>query len=391
MNTLQRGILLILKSAITGKAERLPDGFSLEEALPLVKRHQLAMLVYEGAVICGIPDDTPLMLQLLQHCCRQILCSEGQMEAVSRICNAFEEAGIDYMLLKGCEMKRLYPKKELRVMGDADILIRREQYGHIKQLVAELGYQPVTESDHEYVWQSENLYLELHKRLIPSYNSDYYAYFGDGWRLAKQQSGFRYAMTDEDTFIYLFTHFAKHYRDGGIGCRHVLDLWVYLRAYPDLDMAYMRSELKKLRLLEFFENVRRLLESWFDDGEADEKLDVMTDFVFDSGSWGKWESHILSAEVRNRKTAGSAQGGRLRSLRLLLFPEARNMAERYPVLDRFPWLLPVLWPVRWVETLLLRPNRVREKQRDIRTATPAKVDGYQHAMNFVGLDFNFEE
>ena len=391
VNAIQQGILLILKSAITGQAERLPEGFSLEEALPIVKRHQLVTIVYEGAVNCGLPEDTPLMMGLLQSSCRQIIRSESQMEAVGRLCDAFEKAGIDYMLLKGSELKGIYPKPELRIMGDADILIRTEQYDTIRAVAEELGYEPVTESDHEYVWRSEDLYLELHKRLIPSYNSDYYAYFGDGWRLAKHQDGFRYAMTDEDTFVYLFTHFSKHYRDGGIGCRQVVDLWVYLRACPNLDMAYIRRELKKLRLLEFFENVCRLLEFWFGDGAEEEKLAVMTDFVFDSGSWGKWENRILSAELRNRKTAGSALRGKIRALSRLLFPEAKGMALRYPVLKKSPWLLPVMWPVRWVDVVCFRPNRVRVKHRELRTATPAKVDGYQRAMNYVGLDFNFEE
>ena len=36
MNTTQRGILLMLKSAITGGSDLLPDGFSLEEALAIV-------------------------------------------------------------------------------------------------------------------------------------------------------------------------------------------------------------------------------------------------------------------------------------------------------------------------------------------------------------------
>ena len=331
------------------------------------------------------------MLGLLQVYCKQLMHSEAQTEAIERLCAVFEENGIDYMPLKGCNMKSRYPKPELRIMGDADILIRTEQYDRIRDLVAALGYNPEVESDHEYVWRSPALFLELHKRLIPSYNSDYYAYFGDGWRLAKTRQGFRYAMTPEDEFIYLFTHFAKHYRDGGIGCRHVLDLWVYLRSCPGLDQGYIRRELQKLRLLEFYENVLRLLDVWFDGGASDEKTDMMTDFVFDSGSWGKWESHVLSAEVKNRKAAGSVRGGRIRSLWQLLFPAARDMAIRYPVLDKAPWQLPLMWPVRWVDALLFRRDRVLRKHRDFRSATAEKVDGYQRAMNHVGLDFNFEE
>lgn len=391
MNILQQGILRILKSAITEEAQPLPEGFSLEDALPMITKHGLETLAYTGAAYCGIPEDSPAMMILLQRYCKKMMRSERQMAAVNRLYEAFDEAQIDYMPLKGCKMKGLYPKPELRIMGDADILVRSEQYEAIKPVMEGLGYTPGVESDHEYVWHSEELYLELHRRLIPSYNRDYYAYFGDGWRLAKHQTGFRYTMTDEDTFVYLLAHFAKHYRYSGIGCRHVLDLWVYLRAVPDLNMHYIRAELEKLRLVAFFDNVHRLLEFWFGDGEEDAKLTLMTEFIFDSGNWGSLQNYLLSEEVKSRRIAGSVRGGRLRSLWLTLFPPVGDMVPRFPILEKAPWLLPVLWPVRWVGALLFRRDNIRTKYRDVRFATVARVDDYQKAINDVGLDYHFGE
>lgn len=391
MNDLQRGILLLLRSAVTGENLPLPAGFSLEEALPLIKKHHLAAPAYQGGSNCGLEEMSPVMLQLMQGYCRQMMRSEDQMAEVEALCAAFEEAGIDYMPLKGINMKPRYPKPELRLMGDADILIRTGQYERIQSLMEGLGYAPEVESDHEYVWRKPELMLELHKRLMPSYNADYHAYFGDGWRLAKKTGSCRHVMTPEDEFIYLFTHFAKHYRDGGIGCRHVLDLWVYLRSFPGMDEDYIRRELERLWLPEFYENIRRLLKVWFEGGAEDEITAMMTDFVFDSGSWGKWESHVLAAEARRRAEAGSAWGGRIRSVGKALFPSAMDIAGRYPVLKKAPWLLPVIWPVRWVSAALFRRENIAMQQRRYRSATAEKVDGYQRAMRAVGLDFHFKE
>ena len=50
--------------------------------------------------------------------------------------------------------------------------------------------------------------------------------FGDGCRFATHKNGFCYAMSERDEFMFVFSHFVKHYRDSGIGCRHVTDLWV---------------------------------------------------------------------------------------------------------------------------------------------------------------------
>ena len=55
-----------------------------------------------------------------------------------------------------------------------DILIRPEQYDRIVPILEQLNFREKNETDHELVWIHDDLYLELHKRLIPSYNKDFY-------------------------------------------------------------------------------------------------------------------------------------------------------------------------------------------------------------------------
>lgn len=390
MNEVQRGVVMLLRSAVTGERLTLPEGFVIEGAEEIIAKHHIGVPVYAGAAQCGVAMDTPYMMKLFQHYCLQLMRSERQMQAVEALCRAFDEAGVDYMPLKGCNMKKLYPKPELRLMGDADILIRPEQYALIRPAVAALGFTEVQESDHELIWNSRDLHLELHKRLIPSYNQDYYAYFGDGWRLAKPISGTRYGMSPEDEYIYIFTHFAKHYRDGGIGLRHVLDLWVYRRACPELDEAYIRRELKNLQLEDFYLNICRLLETWFDNEPCDSVSDFITDFLFDSGSWGKYANHAISAAAKSARREGSAGKGRRAALLQALFPSAKVLSLRYPVLEKHPWLLPVMWPVRWAAALLFRRDNIRRQRMGRRAVTVESIETYQQALEYVGLDFRFE-
>ena len=148
-------------------------------------------------------------------------------------------------------------------MGDADILIRLEQYDRIRPILESQGFTEQTETDHELIWNDEELCLELHKHLIPSYNRDYYDYFGNGWQLAAADAHGRCAMDPEDTFIFLLVHFAKHYRDGGIGLRHITDLLVFRRAHPVMDEGYIRTALERLELTEFYRHICRLLDYWF--------------------------------------------------------------------------------------------------------------------------------
>ena len=289
MDRQQEGVLTLIRSAVTGQALALPEDFDLDSSLPLLKRHQLTALACAGALNCGLVPGA----QLFEGYGKSLKKSEDQLRILKKLFAAFDENGIAYLPLKGSNMKALYPRPELRVMGDADILIRLEQYAQIVPILESLGFEFQVESDHELIWHAKGLHLELHKRLIPSYNEDYYAYFGDGWRLAKKQAGCRYALSPEDDLIYQFTHFAKHYRDGGIGCRHVTDLWVYKRHFPNLDTAYIRRELDKLQLLAFYDNICRLVGVWFEGAPADQMTDFISEFIFESGSWKGPGSHDL--------------------------------------------------------------------------------------------------
>ena len=389
MDTTQQGVIALLKAAITGEAELLPDGFDLTQAVNLMKHHHVAPLLYEGAVRCGIPGKEPAMLSLFQNCCRVLLISEGQMRDVQRIFIAFDENGIDYMPLKGCRMKALYPRPELRVMGDADILIRREQYDQIVPIMQSLNFQEGLESDHELVWKSSNLYLELHKHLIPSYNEDLYGYFGTGWQRAARVSGGYHAMSPEDEWIFLFTHFAKHFRDGGIGCRHVVDLWVYRRANPALDEAYVRAQLEQLQLLEFYDNIHRLIFAWFCGGETDEKTELISQLIFASGSFGQDEMRLLSRTVRDAHKGEKNRSGRLVYLWQTAFPDAQTLREKYTVLKKAPWMLPAVWVYRPFYKVLCEGKTLKKKKQDLSALSDENLDARQQMLHLVGLDYRF--
>lgn len=389
MNTIKRGIITLIKSALTGEKLALPEDFSLETAMEEIRKHGLFAICYQGAFLCGIPKTDPAMGKLFGFYCKGLMQSERQMAAAAAVFKAFEENGIDYMPLKGVNMKACYPKPELRSMGDADVLIRMEQYEKIVPIMESLGFQFKEETDHELPWRSKDLYLELHKRLIPSYNLDYYAYYGDGWQLGKVKNGCRYSMTAEDAYIYIFSHYAKHYRDGGIGCRHVTDLWVWRRANPGMDQAYIRAELEKLQLEVFHDNTLRLLNVWFGDAPPDEMTDFITDYIFVSGNFGLLENRTLSFGVKTMKNARSAKWEWVKQLWGSLFPGHDIIDKQYPILVKHPWLLPVFWVIRLFDKLLFQRAVVERRKRSLKVFNQENIDSHQKALQYVGLDYNF--
>ena len=274
-------------------------------------------------------------------------------------------------------------------MGDADVLIRMEQYDRIIPIMESQGYQFKEETDHELPWRSKALLVELHKRLIPSYNRDYYAYYGEGWQLGKTHRGHRYVMNDEDTFVYLFSHYAKHYRDGGIGCRHVTDLWVWSRSHPDMDESYIRKEMETLQLDMFYDNTLRLLAVWFQDALADERAEFMTDYIFASGNFGLLENRVLSKGLKTMKHKRSVRGEWFRQLMVGLFPGLAFMRKQYPLLAKCPWLLPLFWVIRVFDKLLFQRKKPEYLRRSLAVFKEENLDAHQRALQYVGLDYHF--
>lgn len=391
MNYLQRGIIDLIKSCLTSQKASVDPSFNWNIAYEVCKAHQIIPMLYCGAVESELelPDEFFKFLKI--KTLQLVYFEQKQLYELSQIEKLFKENGIDYMMLKGAYLKHLYPRTELRIMGDADILIRTEQYEKIKPIILELGYDELTESNHEYIWDKhETLNLELHKRLIPSYNKDYYAYFGDGWKLAHKTDSTKYEMRDEDQFIYIFTHYAKHYRDAGIGIRHLVDFYVFMRAKPDLDLNYIEDELKKLRLWDFYQNTLETINVWFDGKPDSEMSDFITRHIFISGSYGTQKKHLLSTGLKNSKSMTSEQVKKAKIMKLL-FPSAKDLSSKYAVLKKAPFLLPFFWVYRGVVAVLFKQENIKKQYKSVNMMSGENITAYQNELNFVGLDFNFDE
>lgn len=387
MNIIYQGLFTLVKSALTGQKLELPQGFTLEQADGLIRKQALIPLVYPGAILCGLDPKGELMQKYQVQYFHHFVVSERQMAAVKTLCDTFEENGIDYLLLKGCNMKKLYPKPEMRTMGDADVLIQVEQYGRIKPLMEKLRYKNTKESIYDHVWECPDLYLELHKRLYAPGHTLLCEYFGDGWEKAEKQEGHRYEMPLEVEFAYVFAHMAKHFRICGIGIRHFIDLYVFRNAYPDMDEKGIERIMKKLHMQDFYRNTMRTLEVWFDGREGDEVTDMITDYTMNSGSFGTMENKLYYQELSkagHKKTKHT----RLRSFVEELFPSLRMMRSSYYILFKWPILLPLFWPVRWVDVLLHRRKNIGKKLQLVSQISDEKLLRRERAMNLMGMNYD---
>ncbi len=356
MDTQTLGIITLLSNALTENGRALPADFdweALSSDLPQYKN--LRGLLIRGATLAGVPRSHPVVKEMMIGFLEDIRRSRNQMQQLQAVYDAFDAQGVDYMPVKGAVLKKLYPQPEMRMMEDADILIRTEQIPIIGEIMRGMGMEERRGDKNEYVWNHPKLLLELHKSLVSSDFGEFSEYLKNSWDHAeKEPTGNAYRMHREKHFVFLVIHFAKHYMRGNISPKDICDFWVFRNAYPDLEEAYIEAEVQKLGLTEFYHNILEILNNWFCGGAATPAVQIMTKDIFQHGvaddETVRWGHAILSRQ----DTPGALGKSKFRFVMTRIFPPLATMQYRYPILLRKAWLTPVFWFVRWFELIFLQ-------------------------------------
>ena len=394
MNNFQRDMIALIRSSITQDQVKISEDFDWDNAVKLAKRYQVMPLFYYGTInsVITVPNEINAVLEM--NTFQSVAIDNRQSYELARVYEGFEKNGIEYMPLKGSILKSIYPKSEMRPMSDADILIKTNQYEKIKSVMTDLGFYEIKESDHELVWNKKgSLHLELHKYLIPSNNEDYYSYYGDGWKFAERVEGsYRYKFSDENLLIYIFTHFAKHYRNGEIILRNIIDLYLILKNNPEIkNCLYVYGELKKLKIYQFYTNIVSLIDVWFNGAQADTVTDFITDKIFNVLSVDKKDNFYLSTAVQEMQKSNSAKKAKRKKMWQAFLPKYTDMCIKYRFLRKFPVLLPVMWFVRLADAAIFKHKDVSNRVRKLNELNSDELNAYQAELELVGLKFNFKE
>lgn len=267
------------------------------------------------------------------------------------------ENGIDHIVMKGYVLKDYYPVPELRTYGDIDIVIRPEDRQRCHGLMLRLGYPVKTDWEPVYSYKRPDEFYEIHTELMEvdvSEKADYRAYFRDPWRQASPEGNHRYQFRPEFHFLYLLVHLAKHIKGGGAGIRLYLDAAVFIRRFGDsLDWDWVRAELEKLRLTDFFHTVLAFTERYFGIGSpvvlphmAEDVLEALALHTVSGGVFGQDDRD----SGRNTLKAEKENTPRIGVILKRLFPPAKVIERRYTYLQGRPWLLPLAWLHRLIRT-----------------------------------------
>ncbi len=309
---------------------------TLVELLILSYKHDVAHIVASALANNGYFENCPQQGQFMNEFYKAVYAQEKQDKSFNELCDMFEEKGIEYIPLKGAEIRKLYPQSWMRTSCDVDILVKEKDLKKASDAILNSnGYSKKGESNHDIVFVSSNgTLIELHYKLLGNKKSPLHSkVLNDVWKSAKPCEGFkyRYNLSNDIFYYYHILHMAKHFRIGGCGLRPFIDLMLIDNKYGG-DTAEIIKTLQKGKLLDFAENARKLSRVWFGDELHDETTLQMEKFILEGGTFGSVKTRTASANLRT--------GGKIRYMLSRLFVSYRYLKRDYPVLEKYPILTP---------------------------------------------------
>lgn len=281
------------------------------------------------------------------------------------------EKGTRPLVVKGILCRELYPKPDLRISADEDLLVAGEELPTVLAVLRKAG-MTVEDPDAEQVLACRDsrtgLYLELHRTLFPA-SSEVYGglnrFFDDAFTCAVEvpvEGGHVWSLCPESHLLYLILHSFKHFLHSGFGIRQVCDICLFTEAYgAEVNWNRLADRLAKARADVFAANLLAIgrehlgvsrypeaAEAWMagfgDELDCGDLLaDLLASGIYGSSSLSRQHSSLITL---NAVKAGTGSGGGAHRVLRTVFPPRKDLLRAYPYLERYPWLLPAAWVQR---------------------------------------------
>lgn len=280
------------------------------------------------------------------------------------ILSHLEKIGCWYMPLKGVFLQELYPRAGMRQMSDNDILIDPAFRMAVAEFMLDRGY----EADHIGMYIHDEFLkkpvynFEIHVELLSKQDgfwAEYYRQVKD--RLIKdEQNSFGYHFTDEDFYLFMTVHAAKHYGGKGNGIRSLMDAFVYSQQKGSaLDRQYIDLELATLSLTEYEQAIVQLADKLFGPGQPlSKEEEALFLYHVSCGTYGNWSTRIDNAlkSIAGEKERITFWVKVKYSLRRL-FPPVEFYQRYAPLAYRYKVLIPFVAIYRMTSRMIFSAPR----------------------------------
>lgn len=376
----QKYLLYLINRAVRGQSAELPD-FEINwgEFAKYAEEQQFEQIIYPLLKDKKTNMEPQLWHHLHQRYGRAVVRDTNQDLALDEICGALSEAGIPHIPLKGSVLKKYYPLPELRYSCDLDILVHENDMPKADAVLEQLGFCADTKDlgIHD-IFSRGKIHIELHKSLLHADNKSF-AFCSEVWEHSRKRTGMTYEIEEEFLYVYMLAHLRKHILlSGGAGIKLILDIYV-MRNFMELDREKLNSYCKAASMENFNQCMVRLEQKWFEMRDCNnENVSITEDIILNSGAYADYSVYMkmLMSERTDSDGAGNKSGKFAR----YLFPSAKTLKGKYKILEKHPYLLPVMWGVRFMTTQREKAAEAIAAFKSLEKEESARINRYVNDM-----------
>lgn len=273
----------------------------------------------------------------------------AQLDAWEKVKTAFEEKGIDVIMLKGIYNRELFQNPDLRTMGDIDLLYKPGDRRKIRKIFIALGFEFEGEDrNHEkYFCRETCVSFELHHtlKMVRNYKAPFYDRLFEN---AVNYKGFKhiFRLSDEDNYLFTLIHLQKHLSAGDYSLKRLCDYYVISKTV-DTASPYILQNEKELLADTFAGELEKVCKIVFEGVESENT--ELADSFFDN-----FDSSEAQRDEKNSKD-------RIKSFLGLVFPVPAQIYISYPLIEKHKILLPFGYLFRLFQGFTTRKKNVEIK------------------------------
>lgn len=360
-----------------------PDGVDFAKVYKLAKLHRVDDVVF--AAVNRLENKPEFFERWYKRHCMAVARSATQLYEHAQICHALTDTGAKVLPYKGIVLKSYYPEASMRYMSDIDLLYLAPDGDHdrVKAAMESLGY--TTEQFgcgvHDVYHKPPIMNVELH-RIIFSEQGDGYLPTADYMAAATPDGRGVYTLPLPYLYLASLTHLVKHLRTDVADARSVIDLYLLRRAMTPEQTAQADTLVVSAKLTETDGVIRAVAAAWLDGVPADARTQFCADYLLCAIADAR---HADAKYLNSYRGKGSVASGKLRYFWHLILPGYTYMKKNYPILAKAPVLLPIMWPVRWVDVLLHQRGRAKQAVRRFDSLDQAAAEHEQEILSKFGL------
>lgn len=225
---------------------------------------------------------------------------------IQQIIDKFNENNIEVALFKGEILAKLYPKGSNREAWDIDLLVQDEDKEESIKLLESLGYSVHDKCDKKVVLRKEETIVDMHLSLWKGYeeekiqilknfgieNSDKFIDF-KGQKLKCKTFDFT------KHYEYLICHMIKHFKENGIGIRHLIDITLFYNKYEkEINVELVKKNMELVGYMGFYEAIASLCIVHL----GMKKSALTTDYIIQPQMYDKLLNDIFDSGAFGEKT-----------------------------------------------------------------------------------------